>query len=256
MSLADYLVVFAATFIAGFLNASVGGGGLLQVPVLMLVFPQAPLPTILGTAKLAGVPGLGAAVAQFARTLTPAWPLIIRVSLAAVPMSLLGARVAVVLDPALARPIVLFMLTAMTLHVIFQPRFGERAADRPPRLSGPAPWIIGIVLGFYEGFFGSGSGTVLIILFVSLCRLDLVAASVAAATVTFAGAAAALFYFILAGQVLLPLALFMTMFNIAGALTGARVITLRGNTAIRRMLGIALLALIAKLTFDTFGRMG
>jgi len=63
----ELIVVLATTFIAGFLNATVGGGGLLQVPVLMLAVPTAPLPAILGTAKLAGVPGLGAAVADYSR---------------------------------------------------------------------------------------------------------------------------------------------------------------------------------------------
>ena len=246
-----YLLIFGATFAAGFLNATVGGGGLLQVPVLMLAFPAAPLPAILGTAKMAGVPGLGAAVTQYVRKLQLAWPLIIRVSLAEIPFAILGARVAVVLDPALARPIVLFMLIAMTLHTIFQPRFGEHASGRPLRLTGPVPWIIGIVVGFYEGFFGSGSGVVLIVVFVSVCGLDLVGASIASATVTLVGAFAALLTFLIAGSVILPLALYMALFNIAGSLVGARVVTLRGNVVLKRLLGITMLAIIVKLLWDT-----
>lgn len=252
MEATGYLLIFSATFAAGFLNATVGGGGLLQVPILLLAFPAAPLPAILGTAKMAGVPGLGAAVAQYVRKLQLAWPLIIRVSLAEIPFAILGARVAVVLDPALARPIVLFMLAGMTLHTIFQPRFGERSSGRPLRLTGPAPWIIGVIVGFYEGFFGSGSGVVLIVLFVSLCGLDLVGASVAAATVTFVGALAALITFLAAGSVILPLALYMSLFNIAGALLGARVVTLRGNVVLKRMLGAVMLLIVLKLVVDSF----
>lgn len=249
----DTLTIFVVTFLAGLLNATVGGGGLLQVPTLMLLVPSATLPQVLGTAKLAGVPGLGVVVGQYSRTLRPAWPLILRVASAEIPFAVAGARVAVLLDPALARPIVLVLLTAMALHVLLQPRFGEHAPERRQRLTGWLPWAIGAVIGFYEGFFGAGSGTILIILFVSWCGLDLVAASVASAAVTFAGAAAALIYFLIDGAVLLPLGLYMIGFNLLGGLVGARLITMKGNAVIRRMLGIVLLALIAKLAFDTFG---
>lgn len=247
-----HAVIYAATFVAGFLNATTGGGGLLQVPTLMLVLPGTPLPAILGTAKLAGVPGIAAALTQYRSRLPALWPLIARAGAAEIPFAVLGARVATVLNPALARPLVLVILTAMTLQVMLQPGFGEQLPDKPLRLTGWTPWLIGAVVGFYEGFFGAGSSTVLIIVFVSWCGLDLVGASVASAAVTFAGAAAALVYFAATGSVLVPLAFYMIIFNIAGAVAGARLITLRGNTAIRRLLGIVLLGLIAKLVWDTF----
>jgi uncharacterized membrane protein YfcA len=246
----DYVIIYATTFASGFLNASVGGGGLLQIPTLLLVLPNTPLPALLGTAKLAGVPGLGGALYTYRRRVRELWPLIVRASAAEIPTSVLGARVATVLSPSLARPIVLVMLTLMSLHVLLRRRFGEETEGRVPRLTGAAPWIIGAVIGFYEGFFGAGSGTVLIVLFGAFCGLDLAGASIASAAVTFAGAGAALVYFTAVGSVLLPLGLSMIVFNVVGAQVGARFITLRGNTVIRRALGVVLLALIARLLFD------
>ena len=246
-----HLIIYAATFVAGFLNATTGGGGLLQVPTLMLVLPGTPLPAILGTAKLAGVPGIAAALTQYRSRLPAIWPLVMRAGAAEIPFSVLGARVATVLNPALARPMVLVILAAMSLQVLLTPNVGEHLTPRPVRLTGPTPWLVGALVGFYEGFFGAGSSTILIMVFVSWCGLDLMAASMASAAVTFAGAGAALITFALAGSVLIPLAFYMIIFNIAGAVLGARLITLRGNAAIRRLLGLVLLGLIVKLVWDS-----
>lgn len=250
MSTTDQILLFATTFVAGLLNATVGGGGLLQIPMLMLLVPTAPLAALIGTAKVAGWPGLVAANTTFAIRLKPAWPLIIRAGLAEIPFAIVGASIATRLDPAWARPIILVLLTAMSIHVLVQPNFGETRPDRPPRLTGILPWVMGAGIGLYEGFLGSGSGTILIVLFVTVCGLDLVGASVASAMVTFAGVSAAVVTFMAAGSVLLGLALKMAVFNTAGALLGARLVTLKGNAVLRRMLGVVLLLLIGKLSWD------
>ena len=250
VTLADDVLLYATTFAAGLLNATVGGGGLLQIPMLMLLFPGTPLAVLIGTAKLAGFPGLTGASITFTRRLKPAWPLILRAALAEIPFAVLGASIATMLDPRYARPIILALLAAMSVHVLASRGFGQSRPDRPQRLTGPLPWIMGAALGLYEGFLGSGSGTILIVLFVTVLGLDLVGASVASAMVTLAGVAAAVVTFLAAGSVLFVVALKMAVFNTAGSLVGARLVTLKGNTLLRRMLGLVLLALIVKLTWD------
>ena len=250
MSATDQALLFATTFVAGLLNATVGGGGLLQIPMLMLLVPGAPLAALIGTAKVAGWPGLVGATTTFARKLEPKWPLILRAGLAEIPFAIVGARVATKLNPAYARPIILVLLAAMALHVLLTPRFGETVPTHPPRLTGPMPWLMGAGIGLYEGFLGSGSGTILIVLFVTVSGLDLVNASVASTIVTMAGVSAAVVTFLLAKSVLVPLALKMMVFNIAGSLLGARLVTLKGNTLLRRMLGVILMLLIVKLSWD------
>lgn len=250
LSILDQLILFSATFLAGLLNATVGGGGLLQVPVMLLLFPNVGIPTILGTTKLAGLPGLIGASATFARRLKPAWPLIIRAGIAEVPFAILGARIATWLNPALARPIILVMLVAMSAYVLFQPRFGQDGVQRELRLTGLLPWVIGATIGLYEGFLGSGSGSILIVLFVLVNGLDLVGASVASTMVTLAGVIAAVVTFVSAGHVMLALALKMAAFNVVGALLGARLVMLKDNTLLKRMLGVMLLILLAKLGYD------
>ncbi len=254
MAWRDALLLYATTFVAGLLNATVGSGGLLQVPMLMLVLPSEHLATILGTAKLAGLPGLAAGTATFARRLKPAWPLIIRAGLAEVPFSIAGAHLATRLDPAFARPMALTIIVAMSAFVLFQPDFGEARAPRVRRLDGWTPWAIGSVIGFYEGFFGSGSGTILIVLFVVVSGLDLTAAAVASAFVTLAGVLAAVVTYFAAGSMLIPLGLRMAVFNVAGALIGAHFITLKGSRGLRRLLTAMLVLLIAKLAWDQLTR--
>lgn len=252
MQTPDAVLLYATTFVAGLLNATVGSGGLLQVPMLMLLLPNEHLATLLGTAKLAGLPGLGAGTATFARRLKPAWPLIIRAGLAEMPLAVLGAHTATRLSPALARPMALAIIVAMSAFVLLQPDFGQSSAPRAQRLDGWTPWAIGAVIGFYEGFFGSGSGTILIVLFVGVNGLDLVGASVASAFVTMAGVLAAVVTYTAAGSVLVPLALRMAVFNVAGALIGAHFITLRGSRGLRRLLIAMLVLLVGKLAWDQF----
>jgi len=254
MPLRDELLLYATTFVAGLLNATVGSGGLLQVPMLMLVLPGEHLATLLGTAKLAGLPGLGAGTATFARRLKPAWPLIVRAGLAEMPCAVAGAHLATRLDPAFARPMALTIIVVMSAFVLFQPDFGETASSRPLRLRGWTPWAIGAVIGLYEGFFGSGSGTILIVLFVVVNGLDLIGAAVASAFVTLAGVLAAALTYLAAGSVLVPLGLRMAIFNVAGALVGAHFITLKGSRGLRRLLIAMLILLVARLAWDQFTR--
>jgi hypothetical protein len=249
VSAVDQALLFVTTFVAGLLNVTVGGGGLLQIPVLMLLLPRTPVAVLVGTVKLLGFPGLAAASATYVRKLEPAWPLILRAALAEIPFAIAGARIATLLNPAIARPIVLAVLTIMAAYVLFRPHFGEGAV-RIPRLTGPTPFIIGAALGLYEGFLGSGSGTILIVLFVGVSGLTLVGASVASALVTLAGVAAAMITFLFAGSVLVGLALKMMVFNVAGALIGARLVMLKNNVLLRRLLGTALVLLIARLVWD------
>lgn len=255
LSTGDQALLFATTFVAGLLNATVGGGGLLQIPVLMLLLPATPLPTLIGTAKLAGFPGLVGAVATFMRRFRPAWPLILRAGAAEVPFAILGAHAATRLDPTVARPIILLAIAAMSAHVILQPRFGQDTGARELKLTGPLPWLMGATIGLYEGFLGSGSGSILIVLFVTVNGLDLVGASVASTMVTLAGVTAAVGAFLAADSILIGLALQMAIFNLAGALIGARLVMLRDNTMLKRMLGVMLILLLARLGWDTFAEM-
>lgn len=251
LSLPDYILLFATTFAAGFLNATVGGGGLVQVPVLMLVLPHIPIATIIGTAKLAGVPGLVGAVGTYMRRFQPAWPRIRQVSYTAVPSAIAGAAVATRLDPAWARPIILVLLVAMTAHVLLQSRFGE-AATAPSRHGTTLALGVGAAFGFYEGFFGAGSSSILLVFFVVFLGLDMVGAAIASAIVTLIGAGVALVYFLAAGRALIPLGVAMAGFNIAGALAGTRFVSLKGNVLLRRMLAVVLVLLVAKLAWDWF----
>ena len=246
MSALDQALLFATTFVAGLLNATVGGGGLLQLPMLMLLVPAAPLASLIGTTKLVGWPGLVGATATYSRKLKPKWPLILRAALMEVPFAVIGARVATLLNPAYARPIIIAILAIMALYVLLTPAFGERVTG-PERLAGPLPWVTGAGIGFYEGFLGSGSGTMLIVVFVTLCRVEIIDAAVASAFVTLAGVTAAMITFVLAKSVLVVLALKMMVFNVAGSLLGARLVMLKGNTLLRRMLGAVLLLLIVKM---------
>src|SRR5436309_1503031 len=159
----------AFSLLAGFVDSVVGGGGLIQIPALFLLLPGAPIPTILGTNKLASVAGTGFATYRYARHVDLDWRVTASAASSAFLFSFLGARAVTLLKPDFLRPVVFGLLVVVAIYVFFvkdlglihQPKHGRRKA-----LS--LGIITGVALGFYDGFFGPGTGSFLIFAFVGV----------------------------------------------------------------------------------------
>jgi uncharacterized membrane protein YfcA len=241
---ADLLLVLVAAFAAGLVDSMVGGGGLIQIPALFAVYPNVPPATLLGTSKFAGLFGMPSAVARYAGKVSIPWRALAPLALVALVMSVGGARLASVVAPEVFRPLVPIMLLAVLIYVLWRKDLG---GEHAPRAFAGSHHIVGAAaiaaVGWYDGFFGPGAGSLLIFVFVRCYGYDFLHAGAAARAVNVATNAAALSYFAAHGLVLWDVGAGMAICNIAGALVGTR-LALRGGSIFVRQAFIVIVSLL------------
>lgn len=242
------------SFLAGFIDAVAGGGGLLLIPALFILLPAGTTPSlILGTNKLAAFAGTVAATVRYLRTVPLDRRTVTPAALAALPFSYLGARVVRLMDPALFKPIVVVLLVLVAIYTFIKKDFGSMNA---PRL-GPAARLglaalTGALMGFYDGFLGPGTGSFLIFAFIGVFGFDFLTASASAKAVNCATNVAALIFFVVTDNVLYPVALPMAACNVAGGLLGARLAILKGSGFVRVLFLTVVTAILIKFAWESF----
>jgi uncharacterized membrane protein YfcA len=246
----DIIILCLASFGAGFVDSIVGGGGLVQLPVLMMVLPQYPVVTLLGTNKLVSVTGTAFSAYRFSRHIPFLRTIIIPAILSAFLFSFLGAYTVSITSNDFLKPFFMVLLFCVFLLTIRNKMFG--LVDHDPNVVIPVwkPIAIGSILGFYDGFFGPGTGTFLIIAFVGLLGMTFVQGSAYAKIINLTTNVAALLLFMFKGTFLLQYALPMIIFNVFGSVLGVRLALLKGNTFVRGLLRVIVLLTILKLGYQ------
>jgi uncharacterized membrane protein YfcA len=240
----------AAAFFAGTVDAVVGGGGLIQLPALLTLFPGAAIPTLFGTNKIASIVGTVSAALHFIRRIRIPWDVVGPAVAAALIGSFTGAACASMLPRRLMMPLVIGLLVLTAIHTFLKKEFG-RIEGRPPVPADRARGgVLGGVLGFYDGIFGPGAGSFMIFGFVRFFGHDLVRANASTKIVNSATNFGALTYFLADGSVMWPVALMMAACNLLGAQVGARVAIRWGTVFLRRAFLTVVVVLIAKLIHD------
>ena len=243
----------AFAFLAGFLDAVVGGGGLIQVPALLILMPDTPIATLLGTNKCVSIFGTSAAVWQYARHVVLPWRAILPAALTALAFGYAGAATVSRLDPQALRPLILGVLVLVLGYTLWRKDFGTLHA---PRLGRAAQVIAGLAtgaaIGFYDGFFGPGTGSFLVLAFVGVFGFSFLHASASAKIINAVTNVAAIAYFVPRGHVLASVALPMAAFNLAGGWIGSRVAIRRGSGFVRLLFLFIVGALILRFALDVF----
>lgn len=249
----EYLILCIAAFGAGLIDAVVGGGGLIQVPALFAAMPTTPPAMLLGTNKLAGVWGTSAAAVNFARRVKVQWSTAIPAAMAAFMLAFAGAYTVTKIPPDFLRKLLPFILVAVALYTLRKKDFGSIHAplhddwkERRVALG------VGGCIGFYDGFFGPGTGSFLIFLFVRFFSFDFLAASAVAKVVNVACNLAALLWFWYSGHLLWQIGLMMAACNVAGSLVGSRLAIRKGSGFVRQIFLLVVSALILKTGYDAF----
>lgn len=247
----DLLILLPLTFLAAMLNAAIGGGGLVLLPGLLTLYPGLAPATLIATEKCASVTGLSAAAVQFSRRIRLPWKLLCMASAAAFCGAHLGARTIAILPTTWVKPFIALLLFVMLIYTWFRPDFGKQDVEKPiERAELVRGLLIGMAIGFYEGFFGPGAGSFLIFLFVRVFHFDFMRASACAKVVNTSTNLGALAYFIPAGMVIFDLALPMIVAMVSGGVVGSRLAVKGGNAWLRRLFLVLVLCLLAKLVFD------
>lgn len=243
------LLLCAFSMAAGFVDAVVGGGGLIQLPAALLLLPGVPFPTLLGTNKFASFFGTSMAVQRYSRHVAIDWRAIAPAAMAAFFFAFLGSRSVTLLDPAVLRPLVLILLVVVALYVFFIKDLG--LIHQPKHAPRKTRWLaigIGASLGFYDGFFGPGMGSFLIFAFVGILGFDFLSASASAKVINWCTNLASIIYFSATGQLLYKIGLAMAVSNVIGATLGSHLAIRKGSRFVRVFFLVIVCGLIAKLT--------
>ena len=249
------LVVAAAAALGGFVDAIVGGGGLVLVPALFAAYPQAVPATLLGTNKGGAVWGTAWATWQYAKRVELRWHALLPAVAAALAGSFAGAWVVTRVSADGLKRALPFILAAVLIHTLVRKELGRHHA---PRLDGTKEALlasaIGVTVGFYDGFFGPGTGSFFVFLFVRALGYDFLHASASAKMLNTATNAAALVLFSFKGHVWWHLALVIALANVTGSLAGTRLALKHGAGFVRGVFIAVVSLLIAKTAWDAFGR--
>ena len=251
----ELLFVSLASLLAGLVDSIVGGGGLILLPALFATFPQAAPATLFGTNKSASIWGTAFATVQYSRRVQLPWRALLPAAAAGLLGSLVGAWAVTQVDPALFRKALPLLLAALLAYTLARKDLGREHA---PRYAGRAEALmasaIGLVVGFYDGFFGPGTGSFLVFAWVRLLGYDFLNASASAKLINTATNFSALMLFAWQGHVWWHLALAMALANVAGSLIGTRLALRHGAGFVRQVFILVVLALILKTAWDTWLR--
>jgi uncharacterized membrane protein YfcA len=248
-----YLFLALFAFLAGLVDSVSGGGGLIQLPALLVAFPNAPIALIFGTNKFASAFGTAVAATRFYRAQTLPIKTVVTAGGMAFICSFLGARSVSLLDPALIRPVVIVALFIVLAYTVFKPSLGNTHAPKlKPSKERIVAGCIGGVLGFYDGFFGPGTGSFMLVALVTLLGFDFMRANTLAKVMNLSTNIAALAYFIPTGNVNYSLGVVMALANIAGSLVGVKLALTKGARFVRIVLIVVVLALLIKQLSQLF----
>ncbi len=251
----ELMWVSLASLLAGFVDAIVGGGGLILVPALFAVFPSTHPATLLGINKSAGVWGTAIATLQYGRRVDMRWKALLPGAAAGFAGSMLGAWAVTVASPGFLRKLLPFILLAVLVYTLVRKELGR---DHAPRFDGRsealAAGTIGLAIGFYDGFFGPGTGSFMVFLFVRWLGYDFLNASAAAKLINTATNLAALILFAIKGHVWWHYALALGVANVIGSLAGTHLALRHGAAFVRVVFIIVVGALILKTGYDAFVR--
>ncbi|MDB5230258.1 MAG: rane protein [Chitinophagaceae bacterium] len=249
----ELIILCLAAFAAGFIDAIVGGGGLIQTPALFIMLPQYPVATLLGTTKIPSFTGTSIAVYQYSKRVKFDIKLLSIVASLAFAASLCGSRLASMLSNQVFKPIILVLLVGVAIYTYSNKKFGSQSHKIVDQNTAIISGIMfGLLLGFYDGFIGPGSGSFLILAFVTMAGQDFLHASAHAKIVNLSTNLASILYFSSTGHILYEFALPMAACNVAGSFIGAKLALLKGNRFIRIFFLLVITGTIARFAWDIY----
>jgi uncharacterized membrane protein YfcA len=250
LDLLTLILLILAGFAAGWVDAVVGGGGLIQLPALLLVPGISPLQA-LATNKVASIMGTSVAAVTYARRLKPDPRTAAPLAITALAGAILGAMLATFIPDDAFTPIILVVLIGVGAFTVLKPKMGVHTVQRWHGWRHiVAAMAIGLGIGLYDGALGPGTGSFFVILLVSVLGYAFMPASALGKIANFCTNLGALVFFIPAGHVLWPLGLAVGAANLAGGYLGARMAMSKGSRFVRVVFIVVVGALIVKLSWD------
>lgn len=242
-----------AAFTAGFVDAIVGGGGLIQTPAALVLLPAYPVASVIATTKIPSFSGTSFAAYQYARKVTINWQFISIVATIAFFSSYAGSYLLTLVSNSFMKPVLLVVLSGVAVYTFAKKNFGQHTLkDHSRQTELLYAVFISLTIGFYDGFIGPGTGSFLILAFISLLGFDFLHASANAKMVNLATNLGSITLFIVQGKVLWLFALPMALSNALGGMLGARLAIMKGNKFIRIFFLLVVIGTLIRFMFDVF----
>lgn len=246
-------LLVVAALVAGWVDAVVGGGGLIQLPSLLLGLPSdTPVATIAGTNKVSSFAGTLTAATAYLRSVRVHWQQALAIMAGACAGSAGGARLVQFLPRQWFTPIVLVVLVGVGVFTLRRPALGvENRVRHQGRALHLRLLLIGLLIGCYDGAVGPGTGTFFVIALVSLIGYGFLEASALAKLANLTTNAAAIAVFWIHGVIWWRVGLVMAAANLTGGWIGARMAVRHGSRFVRKVFLVTVAGLAVKLAWDT-----
>jgi hypothetical protein len=240
-------------FCAGFVDAIVGGGGLIQTPAALVLLPSFPVASVIGSLKIPSFSGTSLAAIQYLKKVTMNWKLVTIICTIAFFSSFAGSQLLTIVSNSFMKPVLLVVLTAVAIYTFTKKDFGQhQEKDHSESKELLYAVLISLVLGFYDGFIGPGAGSFLILAFVSLLGFDFLHASANAKLVNLATNLGSITLFFLKGKIMWLVAIPMAASNALGGAIGAKMAIAKGNKFIRIFFLFIVIATLLRFMYDIF----
>lgn len=249
----ELILLCLAAFAAGFIDAIVGGGGLVQTPAGLVLLPLLPVSTVIGTLKIPAFSGTALASVQYMRKIKINWILMLVMTVLAFCSAIAGSFLLSKANNYFMKPLLLVILVFVALYTYLKKNFGthtEKDHSFPQQLVYAI--AASIILGFYDGFIGPGTGSFLVLAFITLLGFDFLKASAYAKMVNLATNLGSILFFAGRGSIIFSIAIPMAVCNAAGGTLGARLAIVKGNKFIRVFFLIIVTGTILRFAYDVF----
>lgn len=249
------ILLCVAAFSAGFVDAIVGGGGLIQTPAALILLPDLPVSTVIGSIKIPSFSGTFFAARQYLKRVQLNWKLTFLMCLTAFIAAFAGSQLLTVVSNRYMKPVIFIVLILVAIYTYTKKDFGQQVHKKHSAKN--ILWLsllISLVIGFYDGFIGPGAGSFLVLAFIAILGFDFLQASANAKIVNLSTNLGSIVLFLLKGSILWTVAIPMAISNAVGGIIGASLAVKKGNQFIRIFFLIIVTATLIRFGYDVFFR--
>jgi uncharacterized membrane protein YfcA len=250
-----YIIILLciAAFVAGFIDAIVGGGGLIQTPAGLILLPNLPVSTVIGTLKIPAFSGTSFAAYQYLKMVKMNWKLLLIMMGVSLPSAFLGSTLLTYMSNDFMKPLLLFVLSLLAIYTYAKKNFGqhiEKNLSEKKQIINAV--MISVIVGFYDGFIGPGTGSFFVVAFIALMGFDFLHASANAKMVNLSTNFGSICLFIIRAKIIWAIALPMAASNALGGWIGAKLAINKGNGFIRIFFLVVVVGTLIRFAYDVF----
>jgi uncharacterized protein len=247
------IILCVAAFFAGFVDAVVGGGGLIQTPVALILLPNLAVANVIGSLKIPSFSGTALAARQYLKKVEMNWKLLLIMAIVAFVSAFLGSNLLTKVDNDFMKPLLFIVLILIAIYTFIKKDFGmHQAKGHSVKTQFILAIGISMVIGFYDGFIGPGTGSFFVLAFVAILGFDFLHASANAKMVNLATNFGSICLFIMKGKIIWAIAIPMAICNAIGGWIGAKFAIKKGNEFIRLFFLFVVVLTLIRFGYDVF----